>query len=477
MAKLHGTISDSVSGDVIEAKVHVLDSTGHFAAPGDAILKVGPGQPFFYCAGEFTVDLPVGPADILVERGTEYTPFRKTVNIPKTGIVDIEIRLERWTDLPSMNWYPGNTHIHYDEKESRPDERIRFDPKVHNFSITVVSILQRRDLPYASNKYPIGILTDVSTAHHVVDIGEESRHNDEPWRIGYGHVMFLKIRNIVEPVSRGVLVGDFDPDYPPLCYVCDDTHEQGGIALWCHNGNGMEAPVAAALGKLDGFNLFDPYWMDPEYDIWYHMLNCGITLPASTGSDWFVCSNNRVYVQTKDIFTYDSWVENMKQGRTFITNGPALFITADGESPGGKIKFFGTRNVDIKINWYSHYPLNRFELIHNGKIVQQKDFPEGTQEGKWNIQLKCETDGWVAARCSGIARDSFGHFVYAHTSPIYLEGGTLPLIRPESARFFIDSINNSLGWIKTRGRFTKDSQREEVYELFLKGKEAYEKLL
>ncbi len=34
----------------------------------------------------------------------------------------------------------------------------------------------------------------------------------------------------------------------------------------------MEAPVAAALGKLDAFNLFDPWWTDVEYDIYYRML-------------------------------------------------------------------------------------------------------------------------------------------------------------------------------------------------------------
>ena len=39
------------------------------------------------------------------------------------------------------------------------------------------------------------------------------------------------------------------------------SRRQGGIVVWCHNGRGMEAPVAAALGKLDGMNLFDPYWM------------------------------------------------------------------------------------------------------------------------------------------------------------------------------------------------------------------------
>ena len=235
----------------------------------------------------------------------------------------------------------------------RPDDRLNLDPKVHDLSVTVVSILQRRELPYASNKYPIGFMTDYSTAHHLVDCGEENRHNYRRGGMAYGHIMLLRIRNVVEPVSRGDLVSDFDPDYPPLCYACDDAKRQGGIVLWCHNGIGMEAPVAAALGKLDAFNLFDPYWMDPEYDIWYHLLNCGISLPASTGTDWFICSNNRVYVQTDQDFTYDNWLRGLQAGNTFITNGPALFLTVDGTMPGGQINSpNGTpRKLSGQISW------------------------------------------------------------------------------------------------------------------------------
>ena len=128
--------------------------------------------------------------------------------------------------------------------------------------MTAISILKRWDLEYASNKYPPGMLTEFSSTNHYVQCGEENRHNiGGSHDTGYGHIMLLNIRNIVEPVSRGLLVDKFDPDYPPLSYACDDTHRQGGIVIWCHNGSGLEAPVAAALGKLDAFNLFDPHWI------------------------------------------------------------------------------------------------------------------------------------------------------------------------------------------------------------------------
>ena len=474
MAILKGLIRDALSGAPVAAKVNVLSSSGSPLHPADSIMKVGPGVPFFYCGGEFSLNVPRGSTDILVERGTEYKPLHQVVSVPSKGAVEVELQLERWVDLPARHWYPGNTHIHYDELEGKPDERLRLDPEVNDLSVTAVSILQRGEIPYASNKYPIGFMTDFSTAHRLVDCGEESRHNAHHGG-GYGHVMLLNLRNLVEPVSRGDLVSAFDPDYPPLCYACDDARTQGGLVLWCHNGRGMEAPVAAALGKLDAFNLFDPSWKELEYDIWYHLLNCGIPLPASTGSDWFICSNNRVYVQSGEDFNYASWLEGLRAGRTFITNGPALFLAVDGQQPGGRIEVAGSRRLGISVEWSSFYPLRRIEVVCNGVVIQSRVLEEGHQqrEGKWRFELPSQGEGWVAARAYGEARDSFAQPVYAHTSPIYLGAGLAPDKVGSSAGFFLRAIEESRDLIDRFGRFSQDVQRQEVLHLFEEGRKVY----
>ena len=121
--------------------------------------------------------------------------------------------MKRWSDLPDRHWHPGNTHIHYDEKEKRPDERLRLDPRIEDLRMTAVSILKRWDLAYATNKYSPGMLTEFSSAQHYVQCGEENRHNTTAQGHGYGHVMLLNIRNVVHPVSRGLLVDSFDPDF------------------------------------------------------------------------------------------------------------------------------------------------------------------------------------------------------------------------------------------------------------------------
>ncbi len=477
MAKLSGRIIDKQSGEQVEARVQVLSSGGTFLHPPDVLLKVGPGLPFFYCDGEFEVDAPRGVTRILVERGTEYVPKQMDLDIAARGLTTVEIQLERWNQLGALGWHPGNTHIHYDQHEQRPDARLHLDPRVEDLRVTAISVLTRRDLPYASNKYPMGMLTEFSNAHHHVECGEESRHNHTPWEMGYGHVMLLRIKEVVEPISRGALVDDLDPDYPPLCFACDEAHRQGGIVIWCHNGNGMEAPVATALGKLDAFNLFDPYWMDPEYDLWYAMLNCGFKLPASTGSDWFICSANRVYAYTGAAFTYADWMAALQGGRTFITNGPALFLTVNEQAPGDTIVCDVGSRLTVTASWQSHYTVERVDILWNGTVVASRQLGDGAKSGELTFTYTAQSDGWLAARLSSHVRDSFFQPVFAHTSPVYVSVGRRAPEQHESAAYFEREIDNALEWVTHKAKFRNDAQRKEVVTLFQEGQAMYRQRL
>ena len=57
--------------------MQITASTGELAAPANAVHKVGSGEPFFYAGDDgFEVEVPGGPTQVVVERGTEYTPLR-----------------------------------------------------------------------------------------------------------------------------------------------------------------------------------------------------------------------------------------------------------------------------------------------------------------------------------------------------------------------------------------------------------------
>ena len=231
--------------------------------------------------------------------------------------------------------------------------------------------------------------------------------------------------------------------------------------------------MAAALGKLDAFNLFDPNWMDVEYDIYYRMLNAGIRLPASTGSDWFICSANRVYAHTGGEFEYLSWLEALKKGRTFITNGPSLTLEVQGHGPGDEITATLGGKLSVQADWMSHYPVTRADVLFNGRVVAGETYPGGSRHGRIEADLPVTSDGWIAARLSGAARDSFDQPVFAHTSPVYVETGAPSAERAESARMFADGIDRDIDRIMTRGRFYNDVQRREIVDLFRQGRQVY----
>jgi hypothetical protein len=496
--RLQGHVLDAATGDPVAASVRVIGSTGHAVIPPGAIERRGSGRPAFYCNGEFSLSHYVtfagsrissntrgnafpayfsGLTDIVVERGTEYIPLHRQIDLRGCEAMEVELPLERWIDLRGQGWYPGNTHIHYDEGEQRPDERLRIEPRAHDLDLAALSILEKRGLAYASNKYRAGVLEEFSSPGHIIECGEEARHNEGLFSPGYGHVLLLRLRDYVEPISRGMLQSDQAPDFPPLTLACAATRQQGGVVIWAHNGSGLEAPIAAALGEVDAINLFDYYWMEPEYAVWYHLLNCGLCLPASTGSDWFICNHNRVYVLIDGEFGYDAWWEGLLAGRTFVTNGPALFFSVEGQGPGETLGTSPASKLALAVTWKSHWPIQSLDVIHNGAVIAHRDFQAGNQGGSWELQITPDDAGWLAVRCAATQRDSFDQPLFAHTSPVYLSGKQSPgQARRASATYLLQSVDDALSWISRRGRFDDEEQRETTRRLLLEARAFYEAL-
>jgi hypothetical protein len=126
--------------------------------------------------------------------------------------------------------------------------------------------------------------------------------------------------------------------------------------------------------------------------------------------------------------------------------------------------------------FHSFYPIDAAEIVVNGTVVHREQFSGGPRQGTFKYGRRFEADGWIAVRLWGNARDSFDQSIYAHSSPIYVRCGRAPVERPQAARFFLDSIGESLKWIDTVGRYNNDRQRQDVKELFRRGEDAFQNL-
>jgi hypothetical protein len=155
---------------------------------------------------------------------------------------------------------------------------------------------------------------------------------------------------------------------------------------------------------------------------------------------------------------------------------PALLMTVNGMGPGALFPCPVGTKAELHAVWKSHHPINLIEVIGNGAVIAKRELPEGSVEGELRETVTVNTDGWLALRCIGHARDSFEHHVWAHTSPVYTQTGAPPPQRKASAQFFVDSISRSLEWVNAKGRFLNRQQRNTVANLFREGQRVYEEL-
>jgi hypothetical protein len=207
------------------------------------------------------------------------------------------------------------------------------------------------------------------------------------------------------------------------------------------------------------------------------MLNCGFKLPASTGSDWFICSANRVYAYTGAAFTYPDWVAALQGGRTFISNGAAIFLEVNEQGPGAEVECAVDASLTVTVRWESHYAVERVEVLWNGTVIASRKLEGvGAHTGELTVSYVVPSDGWVAARLASHVRDSFFQPIYAHTSPVYVVAGKRAPERAQAAAHFDRALDEAVTWVEEKGKFRNAQERNEVVTLFREGQAVYQKL-
>jgi hypothetical protein len=471
---IRGAILDGATGKPVAAKLRVVESSGEAYFPAGAIRTRPDRKHYFYARGSYEVAVPPGRYRVEAVRGIghEVAVAETEVGSGITHVHDLRIPVLR--DLASAGWYSGNTHTHYHlEIDEDPDDRLRLVPPAEALDVSVISYLIRGDSPYITNRYPVGRLPQFSRDGTILDMGEEARNNRGFVDIGYGHCLFLNIPRLVEPVSTGFLSRDGKaPDFPTLSMLCAEARNIGGTTVWCHNGAGMETPVAIALGHLDAYNLGDG--LDAQYERYYQFLNCGFRLAASSGTDWWIYDHNRVYVQVEGGFTYDTWIAGLRAGRTFVTNGPLLELTVNGRAPGATLE--ASRPLQVRARALSRLPFDRLEIVQDGEVVAEQAALRG-REAILEREIPVERGGWIAARVASGAKTYAGYGVFAHTSPVYYRVPGTPHRLARAAGAFIDELEASIRYIRENYKFASQADQALALGRFQEGRSVYAKLV
>ncbi|WP_019669317.1 CehA/McbA family metallohydrolase [Eudoraea adriatica] len=476
------SITDKVSGEPLAARVEVSDKQGnHYWTPINgpsfavnrysewgwhtALWEYQPG-PYFYLRGKAELGVSPTGKKAKIYHGFEYIPAK--VEVPEQG--NVNIALERWINMPELGWYSGQTHIHTTDI-GIPVQFSNYWPLIsqaedlHVSSILTLKGEWETHAIYA-DEYPIGKRKAFSTSDHIITYGEEFRNNP------YGHLAFIGLKSLIQPISTGALGELGGPDYPPNACILEDAVAQGATTIAAHFGNftegvdqirtgwpstGFEMPVDIALENI---HMAEIAGNGGQMKVWYDILNCGFKIPATAGPDWAIKDTPRVYVNLEnEEFTLDNWRRNLQRGKSFITTGPMIFFKVNGEQPGSTLNV-EKGPVSLEIDARALTPDGRIpvEIVYNGVVVLS-----GTEvPGK----ITLEDSGWIAARCEG-----------AHSNPVYIHFKDRPAGYAEPAEKFITTIDRLSEWVNTKALFYDENQKREVLEVIGKGRAVYENII
>ncbi|MSU34239.1 MAG: hypothetical protein EXS36_03840 [Pedosphaera sp.] len=453
------TTSHRDFGEVIPARIHLAGPDGqpvraagnlpfwsdHISSPGNAVFTVAPGK-----------------YSMTVERGPEWSSESAAVEIaPGQTSTNVQVVLKRLANLSSEGWWAGEMHIH------RPIDQVELLMRAEDLHFGQLISWWNTANPWANGPLPSPVLKRFDGNRFVDQLGGEDERDG-------GALLFF---NLDHPIN--ITAGQ--RHHPSSLVYAKQAKADGAwidiekpfwwdVPMWIANGIGDSIGIAnnhmyrtgvypnEAWGRPRNVAQFpgargNGWWTQ---EIYYHLLNAGIRIPASAGAASGVLPNpvgyNRVYVQFDGEPTMGKWRAGLKAGRVFVSNGPLLRVKADGQLPGHVFKSeTGLIELTLDGQLDSRDPIERVEFVRNGYVEQIK-LP---------AKVKLTDSGWFLVRAITTLTNTLR---FASTGPFYVElqGGRQSPRQRESSEFFVGWCDERLVMLRTNAQLSAEQKSRVV---------------
>ena len=242
------------------------------------------------------------------------------------------------------------------------------------------------------------------------------------------------------------------------------------------------------MGVCDFISAMDTQRV-PEWNIWYHIMNCGFPLKVSGETD-FPCisggrvGQGRVYVQLgkPDMVDFAAWCDGVRKGKSYVSDGYAhpLKFAVNGTAPGfGDVKLDAAGPVAVTATVaFAKHPLlgtavgarltegatRKVELIVNGRVAATKDVPADDQPHDLTFSVPVERSSWVALR----------HYPQMHTNPVNVIVGGKPIRASRQSAQWCAGVIEQL-W-RVRAKDINPVERDAAEKTFQKALEMYKQI-
>jgi peptidoglycan/xylan/chitin deacetylase (PgdA/CDA1 family) len=421
-------------------------------------------------AGTFSVQLPKGRYQWIIERGKEYHALEREVMISDLQSRSLEFRLKRWINMADRNWFSGDTHVHRSMQEL-PNVMLAEDLNVafplnhwvtHAYQAPVKGDknLKITQPPTLVKVDDLHVIHPLNTEYEIFSVDGRSHTLGAVFLLGHSKP-FERGAPPMQEIAReahaqGALIDLDKHDWPwsmaliPVMEV--DLFELSNNHLWrTEFGFSKWSTPAPSFMELpqNGQTGNEKDWMLYGFQNYYTLLNCGFNLRPTAGTASGVhpvpLGFGRVYVHLEKGFSYDQWFKGLDIGRSFVTTGPMLFAKVDTQLPGFHfLKVNENHQADIAGEILWDHPIESLEIIVNGKVHRRiEGNQESTEPGIWrtsfSVKVPIRNSSWIALRCFG--EPSPGRTRFAHTAPWHFRVPGAPL-RPsmEEIDFLIHRV-------------------------------------
>lgn len=454
-ANLHIAVADE-HGAPIWTRLEVRNAAGEMYQPKvsihETMKKTRGGKPFylgsFIVNGSTDLDVPTGAYTVVAEHGLEYERVERKVEAPGS----VRIQLRPWIRMRARGWWSGDMHVHHSLEDA---------PGIAQAEDLNFIVLVNRGKQELFKNWPAKAVEKVSDKYFL------SLRNAEDERRG-GSWIF---NNLKAPLTLGREGGWFPQG---LDYVrqakAQDAWFDIDMPFW------WEVPVMVALGEPDSIDILhnqfmqygidqSEYWgrprsrdefpgwqgfVDYSMGLYYRYLNLGYRIPPSAGTGTGVMPSpagyDRLYAKMDGPFGVDKWYEAIRDGRSFVTNGPMLFVTY--------------KNGEIVVKAEAREAIDRIELVANGRIVDK------TSASTARFHIDSQKYSWCAVRCFLKTPDNIR---LAHSTPIYLNG---KWDAREDAAYFVEWLDELIGQTDSK-RFENVEQRDAVLAIYRQAREVF----
>jgi hypothetical protein len=502
MGKLLLRVTDG-SGKPVAARVFVTAEDGRAYAPDDGWMEADDSfdrkeRPFeahyFVTKGISEVAVPAGKVQVGVMRGFEYRFEERTLEVlaGKTLEATVPLRQIEWKG-PDTRWVSGDAHVHMNYAgtyRNTPSHLIE-QAAAENLSIIenlVVNKEQRfPDIAYFSPK-----LDPASDEDRLL------QHAQEFHTSYWGHLGLLNLtRNLILPGYAAYPNTEAASLFPANANVADLAHEQGALVGYVHPLESVpnpakgpvtfELPADVALGKVDYIEVVGFSDHKSTAEVWYKLLNCGFRLPTAAGTDFMgnyaslrgPIGLNRVYAEVPaGSLKLEPWLQSIKAGRTFATNGPLLRFELGGETPGGEVHLDKKQDVFFKAALGSMVPVDYLEIVCNGKVARELDLSANRTSAYVEGKLALESSGWCILRTFSDKAEYpiLDLYPYATTSPVYVDIAGAPLRNTEDPAYFVAWMGRLITAAQSSTTWNSETEQQAVLAIFQKALQKYENI-